>query len=580
MVLENRNVTGKTTLYQLFFDKQVMTFSGEIYRPLRDISYRVDYMIGGKEPFVYHATNILLHVITTLTVYWFLILFSKDGQVPLLAAAIFAVHPLHTESVAWVKGRDDILFALFYLLSFVMYLKYDYITGWKGRFYLLASISLFILSLFSKELAVTLPLAIALYQMIFNRFKFSVLLPYFAISTIYMGLRTYVLEQVAQQEEYWGGSFLTTMLTMTKGIAHYVRLSFLPINQCADYLFPLASAVDTWVMLYLSIFSICFALLILWGDRHVLWGGVFFFVSLLPVLNIIPIKIIIAERFLYLPLLGFSIVFATGLCAVFPPGKRFWVISGALICFFALLTFQRNHVWSDEYSLWSDTIRKSPSNPRAHYGLGTAYASQGKMDEAIREYKESIRLAPYYPYAFYGLGLVYDRKGMTKEAIALYRNALRSDPTHRDARYNLALLYNEKGMPEEAIKEYNEILKYDPNDFDALNALGLAYFQKGLFEDALLQYNKALNIDPESVTPYNNTAMVYAVMGKKMEAEKWFKMAIEKDPKSAETYYNLGVLHQGAGSVDKAAEAYKRALNIKPDYKEAEERLGEIESKR
>lgn len=410
MVLENRNVAGKATLYQIFFDKQAMTFSGEIYRSLRDISYRIDYRIGGKEPFVYHATNILLHVMTTLTAYWALILFSKDGQVPLLAAAIFAVHPLHTESVAWIKGRDDMLFALFYLLSFIMYLKYENITGWKGRFYLLASISLFMLSLFSKELAITLPLTIALYQVIFKRFKFSVLLPYFAISAMYMGLRTYVLGQVAQQEEYWGGSFLTTMLTMIKGVAQYVRLSFLPINQCADYLFPVSTGIDSGVILSVFLLSACFIFLF-YRDRLAMWGGLFFFVSLLPVLNIVPIKIVIAERFLYLPLVGFCIVFTSTLYKIFTTINSFRIIGGVIICLFLTLTIQRNYVWGNEYSLWSDTIKKSPGNPRAHYGLGMAYAYKGMMDEAVKEYKKSIELAPYYSYAFNALGLAYYKKG-------------------------------------------------------------------------------------------------------------------------------------------------------------------------
>lgn len=576
MVLENRNVTGKTTLYQLFFDKQVMTFSGEIYRPLRDISYQIDYLVGGKEPFVYHLSNVSLHIIATLVAYWFLVLLFKGGPVSLLAAAFFAVHPLHTESVAWVKGRDDILFTIFYLLSFIMYLKHESIGGWKEKLYFLTSLFLYILSLFSKELAVTLPLTIALYQMIFKRVKFSTLLPFFVISAMYMGLRTYVLGQVAQQEEYWGGSFLATMLTMTNGVAQYVRLSFLPINQCADYLFPLSTRFDIWVVLSLIFLSMCFIALFLWGNRYALWGSLFFFVSLLPVLNIISIKIVIAERFLYLPLVGFCIVFASSLCRTLYSDSSLRFVGGFIVCLFFFLTIQRNYAWSDEYSLWLDTVRKSPSNPRAHYGLGTAYASKGMMDEAAREHKESIILAPDSPYAFNALGLIYDRKGMTKEAIALYKNALKNDPTHRDARYNLALIYHEQGKVEDAISEYVELLRHKVGDFDALNSLGLAYFQKGLFEEALVQYRKALSVDTESVAPYNNIGMVHAVKGQQEDAEKWFKKGLTIDPESAETYYNLGYLYQNTGREVEAIEAYKKAIGIKPDYKEAREKLSEI----
>lgn len=576
MILENPNVRGKTTLAQMFFDRRVMSFSGEIYRPLRDVSYRMDYLIGGKKPNVYHVTNILLHTITTLAAYWFLMLLFKGGSIPLLAAAIFAVHPLHTESVAWVKGRDDILFTLFYLLSFGMYLKSRDTDGWKVRFYFFASILLFILSLFSKELAVTLPLTIALYQMIFKRVKLHNLIPFFVISAAYIALRTYVLGQVAQQEEYWGGSFNNTMLTMTNGIVQYVRLCFLPVNQCADYLFPISTGIDYGVMLSLSLLSLGFAFLFFYGDRYILWGGLFFFISLLPVINIIPIKIIIAERFLYLPLVGYCAVIASGLHKVFRTDWSVRIVGAIVVFFLVLLTIQRNHVWIDEYSLWSDTIKKSPQNSRAHYGLGSAYVSKGMMDKAFLEYKESVKLAPGYPYAFYGLGLIYDKRGMPKEAASLYKDALKNDPTHRDARYNLALLYQEQGRLDEAIVEFRELLKRRFDDFDALNGLGLAYFQKGLFEEALMQYKKALNIDLESVAPYNNIGMVYAVRGKKTEAETWFKKALDIEPASVEAYYNLGLLYQRSNRLADAERMYRMALSIKQDYEEARERLSEI----
>lgn len=598
MVLGNRNVKGMTTLYQMFFDKQVMTFSGEIYRPLRDISYRVDYLIGGKEPFIYHGTNVLLHVLAVLTSYWFIALLTRENKVSFLSAAFFAVHPIHTESVAWIKGRDDILFALFYLLSFVMYLRYEDKAGWKGKLNYLVSLSLFILSLFSKEMGITLPLTIALYQVIFKKFRSYPLLPYLAIAAVYMGLRTYVLGQVAQQE-YWGGGSLPTMLTMSKAFAQYLRLSLMPINQCADYFsFPVSRGIDLWVMISFLFLVLVMGLLFVLRNSVALWGGLFFFMALLPVSNIIPIKIPIAERFLYLPLLGFCIAFASGLRKVFTTDRRFLVAGLVFVSIFTLLTFKRNYVWRDEYSLWSDTLRKAPGNARAHYGMGTAYATKGMLDEAIREFKESIRLAPYYPEPFSALGLAYYKKGMVEEAIKsyagyrtaeglisyykkglaedavyLYRKALQIDPANRDARYNLALLYQEQGMMEEAIKEFLELLKYKPDDVDALNSIGLAYFQKGLFNEAIKNYQRALTAEPESAAPYNNIGMVYAVMGRATEAEKWFKKALIVDTESAESYYNLGFLYQNMGRAGEASEAYRKALTIRPDYKEARERL-------
>lgn len=579
MVLENRNVKGNTTLQQIFFDKKVMTFSGEIYRPLRDISYRIDYLIGGKEPFVYHASNVILHIFATISAYWFLVLLFKGGSVPLMAAVIFAVHPLHTESVAWVKGRDDILFSIFYLLSFGMYIKHESVGGWKRVIYFLASISLFILSLFSKELAVTLPLTIFLYQVIFKRIRYLMLVPFIIISAAYIGLRTYVLGQVAQQG-FWGGGVVPNLLTMTKGFAQYIRLSFMPVSQCADYFsFPISTGFDQAVLCSIALLSLIVICLLYSQNKFILWGGLFFFVSLLPVSNIIPIKIIIAERFLYLPLLGYCIVIAS-IVTMMPISNLTRKIFGLVfISVLMFVTLQRNFVWSDEYSLWSDTLKKAPSNARAHYGMGTAYAYQGRLGEAIREFKESIRLAPLYPDPFNALGLAYYKKKMVEDAALQYKKALEIDSSHRDARYNLALLYQEQGMMDEPITEYNEILQRHPDDFDSLNNLGLAYFRKGMFAEAIEQYKKVINIDPQPVGAYNNMGMVYAVMGQENEAMRWFNKALSIDPDSAETHYNLGFIYQNQEKRYEAVEAYRKAVKIRPDYNEAWERLREIQSK-
>lgn len=277
---------------------------------------------------------------------------------------------------------------------------------------------------------------------------------------------------------------------------------------------------------------------------------------------------------------------ASGLALALPGRGRFWIVGGLLLFIFFSLTLQRNRVWVDEYSLWSDTLKKAPDNGRAHYGMGTAYDSKGMLDEAIGEYGKAIRTGFYSPNVLNALALAYYKKGSGGEAyderlidgaIRLYRKALEIEKTHRDARYNLAILYQERGMADEAIKEYNELLRYEPDDFDAHNSLGYAYLQKGLFKEALVHYRKAMAIDSESVAPYNNIGMVYAISGETGEAEKWFRKGQEIDPDSAEAYYNLGFLYQNMGRSVEAADNYKKALRMRPDYKEARARLSELE---
>lgn len=584
------------------------------YRPVATLTYFLDYAVYGLEAWGFHLSNLLLHTINGILLYIFLwLLFSKSGReeseggsrAPLLASLLFINHPVLTESVNAVSFREDLLVFLFCMATLNLYLVLrtkpvtDHRLPTTALLYLLSCLTYF-LALLSKEMAVTLPLIVYCYEWFYSKNKGSLrsILPnpynmgYIGVTFVYLYIRFYLFyNPVDIIVPQWQLSERLTTLPLL--LLDYLKLILFPVSLSADYnIVPVEGVVSSSFIGATTVIASCLAVILLIRKTEpVIAFGVFFLlIALLPVYNIVPLGNPFAERYLYFPMAGFSVAIGPMIykASSLFKGRPLGIIAITL-AMFLILTIQRNSVWRDEYSLWSDTLKKVTSSPRAHYAMGNVYASKGMPDEAVGGYKESIRLSPYYPDAFNALGLAYykkakelkqdfagDKKVLIDDAVIRYKKALEIDPEHRDARNNLALLYYEQGRAEEAINEYIILLRYRPDDFEALNGLGLAFFQKGFFEKALLLYRKAMDIDSKSAVPYSNIGMVYAVRGNKMEAEKWFIKAIEKDPDSAEAYYNLGFLYQGAGSVDKAAEAYKRALNIKPDYEEAKERLKEL----
>lgn len=606
--------------------------SGEMtYRPVVTFTYFLDYALYGLNPWGFHLTNILLHAINGILLYVFLTFiispssslkikspFSLTTNQSLLISLLFVANPVLTEAVNAISFREDLLAFLFYIATLILYLKLRLSLISTHRLstiiiYLLSCFS-YILALFSKEMAVTLPLVVCCYEWLYsykeNSFVSRILNPYnivyMIITLIYFYFRFYFFSNpVDMVIPEWGIN--ERLFTLPLLLLYYFKITIFPISLSAGYdITPIKLFSSYFIIPFAAVASFLTGVFLLRKRYHgVTFGALFFAITLLPVYNIIPIGNPFAERYLYLPVLGFACAGGLAIHRMVSLSERYRLFAIMSIVFmFAALTIQRNSIWKSEYSLWANTLEKAPNSARGHYGMGNAFVYRGMLDEAIQEYKESIMLAPYYPEAFNALGLAYYKKGMGKEgkeamaaasdtrglinyykkglvegAILQYKRALEIDPSHRDARYNLALLYHEQGRIEEAIKEYIISLQYRPDDFDTLNSLGLAFFQKGFFEKALSLYRKTLDVDPESVAPYNNIGMVYAVMGRVEEAEKWFKKGLMVDPESAESYYNLGLLYQNNGKLDEAVKAYKKAISIRPDYEEAKDRFRELEER-
>jgi Tfp pilus assembly protein PilF len=557
---DDRNYIIENTLIQkLSWSNIYQIFSSILvgnYTPLTILSYAWDYAIWKLDPRGYHITNLLLYWLDTSLVYRLVSRIFQRLPFALLSTLIFLVHPLHVESVTWLSARKDVLSLAFFLISFLLFIQYLEQTpakseGSKNRTqlslrlkYLGALLSL-ILALLSKATTLVLPLGLVLYDICKNgpgihpypsswwaiRLRFPIYLPFFLISI----LMTYVHIKVSQVagviQEYHGGSFYLTLLTIPKVLWHYLQHFFFPVNLSVWYEIPVATSI-----LELSTLLPLLTLLIMFGltiksytlSKRVFFALSWFFITLLPVSNLISTSTLVADRYMSIPSIGLSILLGIALENLFyfsdkikipfynrffsPDFSRGIVLLGSifLLLFYSFLTIERNTVWLNDYTLWSDALEKSPNSYLVHHNLGTAYFQAGYLEAAKKEYEEALKIKPTALGTRYNLGILYAKKDQLDLAEAEFQKILELSPWHAEAHYNLGLLYDRQKRWDEAISAYQKALRFRPNYVEAHNNLGILYYRKGLLDQAIEEFNQALKLKPDYVKSQNNLKMAYS----------------------------------------------------------------------
>lgn len=436
------------------------------YRPMHTLLSVIDYRIWGFDPFGYHLSNTLIHLFNTILLYFLALRLLKDNGLALVAAAIFAAHPIHTESVTFISARVDLLSSMFMLISFILYLKSgDNVKGGR-RFLYGASLFSFLLSLLSKEMSLTFPLILAIYVWVFEGRK-NVLRrasPYFILLGLYIVFRVFALPVFLESHKAQAG-VATLLITASTVVFDYIRLLVVPYPLRAYYSIVWHSAGDiksiiSFVFLLAS--AVTALLFLARGKKTAAFAIVWTFVAFAPVLNIGVLgDFSMAERFAYIPSIGFSILAAIAL-SMLPSKTAFRYASAFIVIVFVVLTFQRNRVWADELVFFTDMVEKAPESAIPHINLASVYEKRGDKDGAINQMKEAVRLAP--------------------------RDA--------EVRYQLGFLYGQRGRFEEAVAELQTAVDLNPDSAEALNALGMAYGQTGRLAQAQDAFRSALAIDP------------------------------------------------------------------------------------
>ena len=560
---------------------------GEWY-PLAALSHMLDCQLYGVDAWGHHLTNLLLHAATSIGL--FLVLRKMTGQLwpSAFVATVFAVHPQHVESVAWVAERKDVLSGLFFVLTLGAYLGYVRHGRSLGRYLLVAL--LFALGLMSKPMLVTLPpLLLLLDFWPLGQFGSASDAPQWAQTVERPGALRLLLEKLPLLA-LSAGDCLMTLRTHVGGEAavawsvrignaavacvKYVVQFFRPVDLAAFYPFPV-DGLPTWnVAGAIAILAVASAAAVIWRRRcPYFFVGWFWYVGMLvPVLGLFQVvEISMADRYMYLPGIGLSIALTFGAArlAADPPERR-WVAGACAGLVVALLvtcaTWQTSN-WYDDETLWRHALDCNPDNVKAEINLAETLDRQGRRDEAIAYYQHAQQHATDC-WPFNGLGTLLAREGKLDEAVAQYRQALAKSPDALLVHINLGAALARQGRFDEAHEHFRRALEINPRGVQA--HVGLAHllvFQRK-FDEAQAELERAIEIDPYSSAAYNDLGFALFLQGKIDESIRHYEAALAIDPNLVLAHGNLASALAARGRIDEAVLHYRRALELEPNNSE------------
>ena len=570
------------------------------WHPLTWLSHMLDCELYGSNPMGHHWTNVQFHIANTLLL--FFILFKMTGALwrSAFVAALFALHPLHVESVAWVSERKDVLSTFFGLLMIFTYYRYVKNPGHKK--YLLVII-LLSLGLMAKPMLVTFPFALLLLDFWpLKRFRFKNDLsvhPEGGAFTGFQGFFRLILEKIPLVIPVVISCILTFLAQKSQGAVKalgalslktrvanalvsyvsYVSKAIWPSKLAIFYPHP-RNTLSAWEIIgaTLLIFVATFLSIRTLRKYPYIAVGLFFYLgTLVPVIGLVQVgDQAMADRYTYIPLIGLFIIIAWGfsdLLAKWRYRKIVLIVSAVIVLsgFTAKTFFQASH-WENGITLFENAVKVTKNNYKSQNNLGTALSSVD-IDKAISHYKAALRMKPDYAVALYNLGNVLIKKGKVDEAIDHYQKALHIKPDYVEVLNNLANVLFVQGKPNEAISQYREIVKTYPEDADAHYNLAYMLSAQGMLDEAVPHYKESLRINPKYSKAHYNLGNILLNQRKIKEAFTHFTEAIKFKPNYAPAYNKIGLILFQQGKFKKAEVFFFKAIQINPNYSEARNNL-------
>ena len=573
LVTQNPSITGLSWSHWVTF---FTTLIEKHYHPLVMVSYAVDYRLFGLDPLGFHLTNLGIHLVNTALVFWLFSTLGQDRRVGFVTAALFGWHPMHVESVAWIAERKDVLYTAFFWAAL---LSHTYYVRRKQRSLYWLCLGLFVLSLLSKSMAVTLPAVLLLVDWFHSRkIDRSVIiekLPHFALS-----LGFAVITMVGHRPGAGGGtgssfSAVRHIRLACENLMFYVVKFVAPINLAA--LYPRPRELDdfpawffAWSPLFLLVLGAA-AYRFVRPSKPATFGLLFFFVTYFPVSQIVPFGVTFpADRYTYVPYVGLFFALVTliesHLAHERKAERRLAV--GALVALVLgaswSATFQRVKVWHASTTLWEDSVAKYPV-ARAYLNLGVEYLA-GKQDLGTAQalFSKAIAADPKLATAWLNRGVVFARQRDYEQAITNYNEAEKLDPKLVDIYLNRGIAYAMIGRPEPAIMNYSRALTLRPGDADVWLNRGNVYLKLRRLDRAIADFTEALRLG-DSFAARLNRGNAYWSVGNWNRAFDDFTAAIQLQPSSADAYYYRARIYskygQPAAALSDALKA--RSLGMK-----------------
>lgn len=524
-VSKNELLTASDGLKRIWFSVD----SPSQYFPLVYTTFRIEHAIWGLETTGYHVVNILLHLANAFLIYLILRRLKVKGD--WLAAAIFALHPVHVESVAWITERKNVLSTLFYLLAVLSWMRFTERS--KYRYYGL-TLGLTALALFAKTTACTLPAALLLVSWVrgekIDRRKVALMLPVLALG-IGMGLVSVWWEVNRQGTTGAEFNFSMVQRILLAGHALWFYLGKLVWPAGLTFSYPRWSVDAGQPVQYVWVLACILAVAAMWIWRRRLGrgpiaAGIFFAASLVPLIGFIPLYTFrysfVADHYQYVASIGPIALVAAGLAAFGERTKSLetcrYVLSGLVVAVLGVLTWTQAHAYGGPEALWRDVIAKNPSSWLAQNNLANVLDREGRTEEAMPYYEAALRLNPDYPEGQINMGIALVDLGRYEEALPHYKKAIELSPTWADAYYDHGVALGKLRRFDEAIEQYAKAIDCRHDYMDARNNLGVALIDKGRLDDAISVFREALAIEPEFPNLHNNLAVVLYYAGSYAEA--------------------------------------------------------------
>jgi tetratricopeptide (TPR) repeat protein len=574
------------------------SFYASNWHPLTWLSHMLDCQIYGLRPGGHHVTSLLLHVVNSLLLFGLLKRLTGAFWRSALVAALFALHPLHVESVAWVSERKDVLSAFFFMLTLWAYARYAEVQSPKSKVqslnsgvWYVAALVLFALGLMSKPMLVTLPFVLLLLDYWpLGRFQLATAkpplpataqrvtltriavekIPFFALSALSCVLTFLVQRACGAMIPLAKTPFELRVANALVAYARYLGKTFWPAKLAVFYPYSHLS-VDSWQVMGAALLLLIATVAIVLAARKqpcLLIGWLWFLGTLVPVIGLVQVgKQALADRYTYLPHIGLFILIVWGSAAVIARLRRPRLISvvaaGLAVAGCGIITSRQLSYWRDTKTLFQHAVAVTSRNFVAYAVVGNALVEEGKLPEAIEQCRKSLEIAPDYPEAHNTLGNIYGKQGKYDEAIASYRAAA-TDLSYADPRNGMADVLIKQGKFAEAEAQCREALQLAPMHLPAMFSLATALHKQGKLDEAAEYYRRILELKPELFTPRRYLGNILVAQGKPDQAIPQLLMALKTQPKDADTHVVLGVVLLDKNRIDEATAQFLEATRLQP----------------
>lgn len=562
------------------------------WHPLTWISHMLDVRLFGMKAGFHHLVNLFFHLLNTLLLFY---IFSRMTGSPWRSgfmAALFALHPLHVESVAWISERKDVLSTFFWMLAMWSYFRY--VERPAPRRYI-PVLLFFIGGLLSKPMVITLPFVLLLldfwplyrfpfqscgecrkssyFTLILEKIPLLIFVPVSSVITI-------IAQNQADAMTSLGAlPFKTRIFNALVSYAGYLGKMIWPSKLAILYPYRLAYS---WQMVggalgILLLISYAAAKNI---HRRPYWiaGWLWYVGTLVPVIGIIQVgRQSMADRYTYIPLIGIFIMISWTIPdpTANRPHKRIWLASSAVVMLsvLAVVAWKQTGYWKNSITLFKHAVAETRDNYLAHNNLGMAFLARGQKDKAAKQFTKAAAINPAYMDPHFHLGNLLYQEGKTDMAVYHLMQALKLDRNEPRIYYWLGMAFLKKGQVNRAIHQFQRAAALEPDFLEAHAHLADAFYQQGRMDEAAGQYQIILRLKPDSAEAHADLANAFAAQGRIDEAIEQNIQALKIKPNLPEVYNNLGVAYISRGQISKAIACFQEALKIKPDYSSARRNL-------